>query len=93
MLPTEDDKYGVRSMAEAMEWVSIVTSVVGVMTVPPLGGIWIDSLLGTKCLFVILGAVFGFVGGMYTLLTAVKAKAGAHQPPKKAPGRQDANIT
>ena len=25
MLPAEDDKYGVGSMAEAMEWVSVVT--------------------------------------------------------------------
>jgi F0F1-type ATP synthase assembly protein I len=79
MLPTENDKYGVGSMAEAMKWVSVVTSVVGVMTVPPLGGIWIDNLLGTKCLFAILGAIFGFVGGMYCLLGMVKATAGAHQ--------------
>jgi F0F1-type ATP synthase assembly protein I len=79
MLPTENDKYSVRSMAEATAWVSVVTSVVGVMTVPALGGIWLDNLLGTKCLFVILGAIFGFVGGMYCLLNMVKAKAGAHQ--------------
>jgi len=34
MLPIADDKYGVSSIAEAMKWVSVVTSVVGVMTVP-----------------------------------------------------------
>lgn len=80
MLPIEDDKYGVNSMAEAMKWVSVVTSVVGVMIVPALGGMWIDTLLGTKCLFVILGAIFGFAGGMYCLLGMVKAnKAGVHQ--------------
>jgi len=55
MLPTADDKYGVSNMAEAMKWVSVATSVVGVMTVPALGGIWVDRLLGTTCLFVILG--------------------------------------
>jgi len=81
MLPTENDKYGVSSMAEASKWVSVVTSFVGVMTVPALAGIWIDRLLGTKCLFVILGVVFGFVGGMYCLLGMVKAKAGGHQSP------------
>ena len=80
MLSTENDKYGVSGMAEAMKWVSVVTSVVGVMIVPALGGVWIDNLLGTKCLFVIPGAIFGFVGGMYCLLNMVKAKAGAHQP-------------
>ena len=80
MLPTEDDRYSVGSMAEAMKWVSVVTSVGGVMTVPALGGIWIDNLLGTKCLFMILGAIFGFAGGMYCLLGMIKAnKAGVHQ--------------
>jgi F0F1-type ATP synthase assembly protein I len=79
MLPTENDKYGVSSMAEAMKWISVVSSVVGVMIVPALGGIWIDNLLGTKCLFAILGGIVGFVGGMYALLNMVKAKAGTHQ--------------
>ena len=79
MLPTENDKYGVSSIAEAMKWVSIVTSVVGVMTVPALGGIWIDHLLKTNYPFTILGVIFGFVGGMYCLLDMVKAKIGTHQ--------------
>lgn len=76
-MPTNNDKYGVSSIAEAMKWVSVVTSVVGVMIAPVLGGIWIDNLLGTKCLFVILGVIVGFVGGMYCLLDM--AKAAAHQ--------------
>ena len=79
MQPTANDKYGVRNIAEAMKWVSVVTSVVGVMTLPALGGIWIDSLLGTTYLFVIVGVIIGFVGGMYCLLDIVKAKAGAGQ--------------
>ena len=80
MLPTEDDKYGVNSMAEATKWVSVVTSFVGVMIVPALGGIWLDNLLGAKFVFTILGAIFGFVGGMYSLLNMIKAnKAGARQ--------------
>ena len=74
MLPTENDKYGVSGMAEAMKWVSVVTTVVGIMTVPALGGFWIDSLLGTKGVFTILGVVFGFGGGMYGLLNMVKAR-------------------
>jgi F0F1-type ATP synthase assembly protein I len=72
MLPIDNDTFGVTSIAEAMKWVSIVTSVVSVMLVPALGGIWIDHLLGTKCLFVILGAIVGFVGGMYCLLEMVQ---------------------
>ena len=78
-MPVENDKYGVSSIAEAMKWVSIVTSVVGVMTVPAIVGIWIDYLLGTIYPFTILGVVFGFVGGMYCLLDMVKAKFGTHQ--------------
>ncbi|MGA2257167.1 MAG: AtpZ/AtpI family protein [Thermoguttaceae bacterium] len=76
MRPTENDKYGVGSVAEAMKCVSVVTSVVGVMTVPALVGIWIDHLLGTALPFTILGVIFGFVGGMYCLLDMVKAKYG-----------------
>ena len=79
MLPTKNDKYGVGSMAEATKWVSIVTSFVGVLIIPPLAGIWIDNLLGAKCLFAILGTIFGFVGGMYGLLGMVKANAGKNQ--------------
>jgi F0F1-type ATP synthase assembly protein I len=79
MLPIENDKYDVRSIAEAVKWVSVVTSIVGVMTVPALVGLWTDHLLEIKYLFVILGVIVGFVGGMYCLLDMVKAKAGAHQ--------------
>ena len=38
-----------------------------------------DNLLGTKCLFVILGGIVGFGGGMHCLLDMVNAGAGAHQ--------------
>jgi hypothetical protein len=79
MLPIENDKCGVSGMAEAVKWVSVVTSVVGIMTVPALGGFWIDNLLGTKGVFTILGVVFGFVGGMYGLLHMVKANVGVHK--------------
>ena len=79
MSPTDNDKCDVNSMAEAMKWVSIVTSVVGVMTVPAVAGIWMDNLLGTKCLFLILGVIVGFVAGMYCLLEMVKAKAGTRR--------------
>ncbi len=78
-LPNENSPYGVNGMAEAMKWVSVVTSVVGVMTVPPLGGIWIDSLLGIRGVFVILGAIFGLAGGLFCLLDMVGINAGTHR--------------
>ena len=73
MSPTANDKHSVSGIAEAMKWVSVVTSVVGVMVVPALGGMGIDNLLGTKCLFTILGVIIGFVGGMYGLLDMIRA--------------------
>ena len=80
LLPIENVKYGVNSIAEAMKWVSVVTSVVGVTTIPALVGIWMDHLLGMTCFFVISGALFGLIGGMYCLLDMVKARTGVHQP-------------
>lgn len=73
MPPIENDKFGVISIAEAMKWVTVVSTFVGVMTLPPLGGIWIDILLGTKGLLAVLGAMVGFVGGIYCLLEMLKA--------------------
>ena len=73
-LPNENSPYGVNGMAEAMKWVSVVTSVVGVMTAPPLGGIWIDSLLGIRGVVVILGAILG-VGGGRLFVAAVRGVA------------------
>jgi len=73
MLLTKNDQYGVSSVTKAMKWISVVTSIVGIMTIPALGGIWIDNLLGTTCLFGILGVIVGFVGGMYGLLEMVMA--------------------
>ena len=79
MLPIANDNYGVGGMAEAMKWVSVATTVVGVMIVPVLGGMWIDTLLGTTYPFVIVGAIVGCVGGVYSLLNMVTVKAGAHR--------------
>ena len=81
MLPTTNYKYSVSSIAEAMKWVSVVTSVVGVMTIPALGGIWSDHLLGTNYPFTIMGVIFGFVGGMYCLLDMIKAKVVGRREP------------
>ena len=70
--PPEKDEDEATIMANAMMWVSVVSTVVGVMLVPTLGGIWIDNLLGTQYLFIILGAIIGLVGGMYCLLSILR---------------------
>ena len=85
MDPRENDKYGVNAMAAAMKWVSVISSAVGVMTLPLLGGIWIDNLLGTNILFMILGVIVGFAGGLYCLLEMVKVNAKMHRSRRLSP--------
>ena len=43
-------------MAQAMAWVSRITTISFEMVLPGLLGIWVDRKLGTKVLFTLLGA-------------------------------------
>lgn len=61
-------------LAEAMSWVSRITSVCGIFALPPVGGMWLDKTIGTLPLFVVLGALIGFGGGMYSLIKMVECK-------------------
>ncbi len=64
-------------MAIAIEW-STRLMVIGLeMAIPPAGGYWLDVRVGTFPVFVILGAILGFVGGMFHLLKT------AQQPDSK----------
>ena len=49
------------------------------MAIPPAGGYWLDLRVGTSPLFVILGAILGFVGGMFHLLQ-IAGQKGPSQP-------------
>jgi ATP synthase protein I len=66
------------AFAQAAEWTSLVTTVAAEMSLPALGGYWLDRWLGTKAVFLVLGAVFGLVMGLWHLLkmagTASKRK-------------------
>ena len=55
-------------MARAYGWTARLTTISLEMALPALGGFWLDQKLGTKCLFVILGAVLGFTVGFWQLL-------------------------
>jgi len=55
-------------MAIAMEWSVRLTTIALEMTLPVAGGYWLDGRVKTLPLFVIVGAVLGFVLGMYQLL-------------------------
>jgi len=59
-------------MAEAMTWVSRITTICGMFSLPPLGGVYVDGWLGTTPLFIVIGAALGFSAGMYSLLKMVQ---------------------
>jgi F0F1-type ATP synthase assembly protein I len=59
-------------IAKAFEWSSIAMTIALEMVVPILLGAWIDSRLGLKGVFVILGAVLGFTAGIWSLLRIAK---------------------
>ncbi|MEE8452012.1 MAG: AtpZ/AtpI family protein [Thermoguttaceae bacterium] len=62
-------------MAVAMAWTSHVTAIAMEMVLPALAGIWADRQLGTGMLFLLLGVVFGFTLGMWSLLKLAKASS------------------
>ena len=69
MRPMDEKSPDERSpMAVAMEWSARLTTIALEMTLPAAGGHWLDGRAKTSPLFVILGAVLGFVLGMYQLL-------------------------
>lgn len=58
--------------ALAMEWVSRITTISIEMVLPGAIGYWIDQRLGTKVVFLIVGAILGFVGGIWQLIKLSK---------------------
>ena len=67
-LPDDQSSY-----ANAMVWVSRITSISMEMVVPGLIGYYLlDRWLGTKVVFLILGLILGLVGGMWQLIKLTK---------------------
>ena len=59
-------------LAEAMEWVAILTTIALEMVLPGLAGQWLDRRLGTRFL-VLVGFVLGLSVGMWHLLQVTKS--------------------
>ena len=60
-------------MAEAMNWVSKITTVALEMILPGMAGLWLDNQLETRFL-TLLGFALGVPLGMWHLITMTKSK-------------------
>jgi hypothetical protein len=65
----EDDRL---PWAVAMQWVARLTTISLEMALPGLGGFWLDQWLGTRVVFLIVGVIVGFAGGMWRLVQLTK---------------------
>jgi hypothetical protein len=72
-------------MAIAATWASRITTVALEMVVPGLIGFWVDSRLGTKVLFGMVGFAFGLTLGIWHLVQM--AKADDHLPTGSRPAQ------
>jgi hypothetical protein len=61
-------------LAVAATWASIVTTIGMEMAVPPLIGFWLDEKLGTRVVFVSLGAIGGLALGMISLIRVARSE-------------------
>ncbi len=62
---TSDDR---SPIARAIEWSARLMTIGLEMALPAAGGYWLDLRIGTLPAFVTLGAMLGFVAGMFHLL-------------------------
>jgi hypothetical protein len=64
-------------MAEAMNWVSKITTVVLEMVLPGLAGLWLDSQWGTRFL-TLVGFALGVPLGLWHLISMTRIKLNHH---------------
>jgi len=77
------------SFAKAMEWTSRITTISIEMVLPALLGHWADRKLGTRVVFVLIGAIAGMTLGLWHLLqiTAPPSAKGPKSGPPQKPGQ------
>jgi hypothetical protein len=69
-------------MAAAMQWVARIFAAALMMTLPGVGGRWLDERLGTSFIG-LAGFAFGLVSGMMYLIAATRADAAAQKESKR----------
>lgn len=67
-------------MAEALRWVSRLTTVSLEMVVPGLIGLWLDRQCGTVILFTLLGFGLGLTVGIWHLIRMTSAEPQGDSP-------------
>lgn len=78
--PTKDDR---PPMVVAMNWVSQITTIGLEMSLPALGGNWLDNRWGTSPWLVCVGAVIGFALGMWHLMQLARTSSNTPTRPKQ----------
>jgi F0F1-type ATP synthase assembly protein I len=61
------------------------------MVVPPLLGLWVDSKLGTRFVFVCVGGVLGFYASMMSLLRVARSNQEATREDPRRKGHPPTN--
>lgn len=67
-------------MSIGLEWSTRLMAIGLEMALPAAGGCWLDLRIGTSPVFVILGTILGFAGGMFHLLQIAREE----NPKKRA---------
>lgn len=67
--------------ALAMEWTSRITAISLEMIVPAGVGYYLDQRWGTGVIFLVLGAILGFVTALLSLVSLTKPR-GPDRPPQ-----------
>jgi F0F1-type ATP synthase assembly protein I len=73
--PERDPENGRSSLAIAYTWAWRVIAISLEMVVPGLAGYWIDTQLGTKALFMILGFVIGMTVAILHLVQIARGSS------------------
>jgi len=71
---TNDNSDDRSPMALALEWSSRLIAIALEMALPAAGGYWLDLRIGTSPVFAALGAILGFVAGMFHLLRIARQR-------------------
>jgi hypothetical protein len=76
-------------MAEALRWVSRLTTVSLEMVLPGLGGLWLDRQVGTVILFTLLGFALGLTVGIWHLIRMTSAESSGDSANKRGDGSSE----